>query len=293
MNIIEMQNITKTLGSFHLDLNELNVQQGYITGFIGENGSGKTTTIKLLMNMLFADSGHIRILGMDMPEQATTIKQSIGYMGDQMGYPEKLRLRQLKNCIASFYSKWDEKLYQKYIQHFQLDENKRYSDLSKGMRKQFDLIMALSHHPQLLLLDEPTANLDPLARDQFLDILLDQMDHDDLSVFFSTHITSDLDKVADDIIFLHHGHLLMTDTRDHLLETHRLVRGKSSLLIPEVERTLVHAQRSSFGFEGLCSDWQRTYELLGDEAIYERASLEDIFIHYVARSQDTQKGVLK
>lgn len=293
MNIIEMQNITKTLGTFHLELSELNVQQGYITGFIGENGSGKTTTIKLLMNMLFADSGHIRILGMDMPKQATAIKQAIGYMGDQMGYPEKMRLQQLKNCIAPFYGNWNDKLYQKYIQHFRLDENKRYNDLSKGMRKQFDLIMALSHHPQLLLLDEPTANLDPLARDQFLDILLDQMDHDDLSVFFSTHITSDLDKVADDIIFLHHGRLLMTDTRDHLLETHRLVKGKSSLLIPEVERTFVHVQHNGFGFEGLCSDWQRTYELLGDEAIYERASLEDIFIHYVARSQGTQKGVLK
>lgn len=293
MNVIEMQAITKTLGSFHLELPELTVQQGYITGFIGENGSGKTTTIKLLMNMLFADSGQIRILGMDMPSQATSIKQAIGYMGDQMGYPEKLRLQQLKNCIASFYSSWDEKLYQKYLQHFHLDESKRYSDLSKGMRKQFDLIMALSHHPQLLLLDEPTANLDPLARDQFLDILLNQMDQENLSVFFSTHITSDLDKVADDIIFLHHGQLLMTDTRDHLLETHRLVKGKSSLLIPEVERTLIHAQCSSFGFEGLSSNWQRTYELLGDEAVYERASLEDIFIHYVARSQGNQRGVLK
>ncbi len=293
MNVIEMQDITKTLGTFRLELPELTVQQGYITGFIGENGSGKTTTIKLLMNMLFADSGRIRLLDMDMPAQATQIKQLIGYMGDQMGYPEKLRLKQLKSCIASFYTNWDEQLCQKYLQHFQLDESKRYSDLSKGMKKQFDLIMALSHHPQLLLLDEPTANLDPLAREQFLDILLSQMEQENLSVFFSTHITSDLDKVADDIIFLHHGRLLMTDTRDHLLETHRLVKGKTSLLIPEVEQTFVHIQRNNFGFEALSHNWQRTYELLGEEAIYERASLEDIFIYYVARSQGSKKGVLK
>ncbi len=293
MNVIEMQDITKTLGTFRLELPALTVQQGYITGFIGENGSGKTTTMKLLMNMLFADSGHIRLLNMDMPAKDIQIKQHIGYMGDQMGYPEKLRLEQLKNCIAAFYTDWDENLYQKYRQHFQLDDHKRYSDLSKGMKKQFDLIMALSHHPQLLLLDEPTANLDPLARDQFLDILLSQMEDENLSVFFSTHITSDLDKVADEIIFLHGGRLLMTDTRDHLLETHRLVKGKSSLLIPEVEQTFVHIQRNNFGFEALSNNWQHTYEVLGEEAVYERASLEDIFIHYVAHSQNLEKGGLK
>lgn len=292
MYAIEMQNITKTLGNFQLNLPNLTVQQGYITGFIGENGSGKTTTIKLLMNMLFADAGNIRILGMDMPAQEIAIKGHIGYMGEQMGYPEKLCLRQLKNCLAPFYATWDDALYQKYLQHFHLDESKRYCDLSKGMRKQFNLIMALSHHPQLLLLDEPTANLDPLAREQFLDILLSQMADEKLTVFFSTHITSDLDKVADDIIFLHHGRLLLTDTCDHLMETHRLVKGKNSLLIPEVEHSFISCQQGSFGFKALSNDWQRTYELLGDEAVYEHASLEDIFIHYVSQSQSLAKEAI-
>lgn len=291
MNVIEMRNITKTLGTFRLNLPQLDIKQGYITGFIGENGSGKTTTIKLMMNMLFADSGQIEILGMDMPKQAIEIKQQIGYMGDQMGYPTKMPIKQLKKCLSAFYINWDDNLYQQYMQHFQLPENKPYADLSKGMKKQFDLIMALSHHPKLLLLDEPTANLDPLAREQFLDILLTQMEKDDLSVFFSTHITSDLDKVADEIIFLHQGTLLMTDTRDHLLESHRIVRGKTSLLIPEVEKTFIHTQRNNFSFEALSCNWQATQELLGNEAVYERASLEDIFIHYVAHSKNQSKGV--
>lgn len=285
MNVIEMHNISKTLGTFHLNLPELIIRQGYITGFIGENGSGKTTTIKLMMNMLFSDTGTISILGMKLPEKAVDIKQQIGYMGDLMGYPENIPIGKLKRSLAAFYPTWDDALYKRYMQHFQLAENKTYADLSKGMKKQFDLIMALCHHPRLLLLDEPTANLDPLAREQFLDILLTQMDQDDLSVFFSTHITSDLDKVADEIIFLHQGSLLLTDTRDHLLETHRIIRGKTSLLVPEVEKTFIHAQRNEFSFEALSNDWQATHELLGSEAVYERASLEDIFIHYVAHSQ--------
>lgn len=157
MKAIEMQNVTKKLGDFQLDLPKLAIEEGYITGFIGENGSGKTTTIKLIMDMIFPDSGDIHVFGRNAHQDSQAIKQDIGYMGDMMGYMGALTLNALKNSIAPFYHRWDQPLYQSYLKSFQLDEKKTYNSLSKGMKKKFDLIMALSHHPKLLLLDEPTA----------------------------------------------------------------------------------------------------------------------------------------
>ena len=132
-------------------------------------------------------------------------------------------------------------------------------------------------------MDEPTANLDPVAREQILDLCLQQFEQEDMTIFFSSHITTDLDKIADYIVFLHQGRVLLEDTKDHLLETHRLVRGKNEQLVPEVKKLMISAQPNAFGFEGLTANYPVLFELLGTEAIYEKPSLEDIFIHYVQR----------
>lgn len=281
MNAIEITNLTKTLGSFQLRLSKMTVQRGLITGFIGQNGSGKTTTIKLLMNMLFADTGQINILGKDINDNFLSTKQQIGYAGDKMGFTERLTLKQIAYTISPFFEQWDDDLFSCYIKRFHLDLHKRYSELSKGMKQQFDLIIALAHHPQLLLLDEPTANLDPLARDELLEILRELTANENVSVFFSTHITSDLEKIADHIIFLHQGTIIMEGDKDDLLENHRLIKGKTAHLVPEVEDLFLHISRNQFGFEALTANWRQAYDVLGDEAIYDKASLEDVFIGYV------------
>lgn len=285
MNAIELTNITKTLGEFRLHLPTLTVEQGLVTGFIGENGAGKTTTIKLMMNMLFADQGSIKILGLDMPKDIIKIKDQIGFIADPIGFPERLTLKQLHDAISPFYSQWDERIYRQYMNRFHLDDGKKYTDLSKGMKKQFDLITALSHHPKLLILDEPTANLDPLARDELLNILLEHVTEEESTIFFSTHITSDLDKIADHLIFLNHGEILLEDNKDDLLDNHRIIRGKTALLISEIEKYCLHVTKNSFGFEALCKDWQKVYDLLGDEAVYDKATLNDIFIAYIQQSR--------
>ena len=285
MDVITIQGLKKRFpkGRFQLDLPELAIQEGYITGFIGENGAGKTTTLKLMMDMLYADEGQITIFGKDAHLDSAAIKKEIGYIGETPGFLEQGRLRSLKRMVQPFYENWDEAVFQRYADRFSLDLNKRYKELSKGKRKQFAVAVALSHHPRLLLLDEPTANLDPLIRQEILEILLDEMQQEGISIFFSTHITSDLDKVADSLVFLHEGRLLLSGYKDEILDGHRMVRGRRELLTPEVAGLLVDVEASEFGFTGLTGQFAAVYALLGDEAVYEKPSVEDIFIGYTRR----------
>ena len=191
MSAIKIKNLSKSFEDFSLNIKELDIKEGYVTGFIGPNGSGKTTTIKLIMNMLKKDNGTIEILGKEYKECDLYIKEQIGYVGDYSGYLHDAKISIIKKNISRFYKIWDEELYKKYINKFKLDENKTYKELSKGQKKQFELAIALAHHPKVIIMDEPTANLDPLVRNEFLEILQERIEVDNASVFYSTHITSD------------------------------------------------------------------------------------------------------
>lgn len=282
MNSIEIHDLKKTLGSFHLSIPHLEVPEGYITGFIGENGAGKTTTIKLMMNHLFPDQGQISLLGNDSHQKDQHFKEQIGYVGDVAGFTIQATLRQLKEMTRVFYSQWDDVFFNQLMRRFELDPRKLFKDLSKGQQKQFSLAIALAHHPRLLLMDEPTTNLDPLIRQDFLDILQMQLEQEGVTVFFSSHITSDLDKIADFILFLHKGQpLLNMQPKDRMLETHRLVKGPAALFTPETRAHLLNVTKSDFGYTALTTQYDETYELLGQEAVYDVPTLEDLFIGYV------------
>lgn len=280
MNAIEIKNLSKNLNEFELNIKNLEIKKGFITGFIGPNGSGKTTTIKLIMNMLFKDSGSIKIFDKEYKDDDISIKEVIGYVGDIPGYVNELKLIDIKKSICVFYKNWDEKLYKRYISQFKLDEKKVYKELSKGQQKKFELIMALSHHPKLIVMDEPTANLDPLVRNEFLDIIQEHIDKEEATVFYSTHITSDLDKVSDYLVFIYNGEVILKGDKESILENHKIIRGNKELLDSDTKKELISFNENSFGFEGLTSNIKSAKEIFGEEVVYDKANLEDILMYY-------------
>ncbi|WP_419741673.1 ABC transporter ATP-binding protein [Paraclostridium dentum] len=280
MNAIDIKNLNKTLEDFKLTINDIEIKKGYITGFIGPNGSGKTTTMKLIMNMLKKDSGTIKIFGKERKVDDLEIKETIGYIGDVSGYMQENKLKNIKKAIKPFYKNWDEQLYKKYIMQFKLNENKVYKELSKGQQKKFELVMVLSHHPKLIIMDEPTANLDPLVRNEFLEILQEHIEKEEATVFYSTHITSDLDKVADFLIFIYEGNIILSGNKEDILENHKIIRGNKELLDIDTKKELISYTENSFGFNGMTSNVKYAYEVFGEEVVYDNANLEDILMYY-------------
>jgi len=280
MNIIEMHGLQKTLGDFYLDIPEFCVEEGLVTGLVGKNGAGKTTTIKLIMNMLFPDQGDISVFGLNSKNDNCAIKEQLGYVGETMGFLDLASLMSLKNMVKPFYRQWDNGLYQQYLKRFSLNENHLYKNLSKGQQKQFALVLALSHHPRLLLLDEPTANLDPVVRNDMLDIILERMSQEEVSVFYSTHITSDLEKAADHVVFIQQGRIILKQDKDVLEQTHCLVKGRKELVQLGDLSHLINIEQNHLGFSAISIDPEKTKKAFGSYAIYEKASIEDIFIAY-------------
>lgn len=280
MDVIEIKNLRKNLGSFSLQIDDLKIPEGFITGFIGPNGSGKTTTIKLIMNMLSKDEGSITLFNMENKSDNIEIKDKIGYVGEFSGYLMESKLRRIKKTISKFYKNWDENLYNRYMKLFNLNEDKTYKDLSKGQQKKFEIVMALCHHPQLIIMDEPTANLDPLVRNDVLEILQERISEDNASVFFSTHITSDLDKIGDYLIFIYKGKIFLSDDKDSILENHVIVKGKKEFLDEDIKKMFISINENTFGFEGLMKDKDKAFEVFGEEVIYDKPNLEDILTYY-------------
>ena len=283
MEALTIKNLKKNYKNFTLDIKELEIKTGFITGFIGPNGAGKTTTIKSIMGMCKFDEGDIKVFG-NNPLENLKSKEEIGYVGETSGFLEESTLLNIKKSISMFYSNWDEEIYINLIKKFKLDEKKVYKELSKGKKKQFELAIALSHHPKILIMDEPTANLDPIVRNEVLEIIQGYMENEELTVFYSTHLTSDLDKCADYIVFVYDGKIVLEGEKDIILEKHSIVKGKNELLDNEIRMEFISVKENSFGFEGIISDKDKAYEIFGEEVIYEKPTLEDIMLYYTRRA---------
>lgn len=280
MDVIEIKNLIKDFDGFSLKIDNLKIKEGFITGFVGPNGSGKTTTINLIMNMLKKDKGNIKLWSKENDKEDLSLKEKIGYIGDSSGFFQESKLKDIKKSICIFYKNWDEKLYKRYIKEFNLDERKQYKNLSKGQQKKFEIAMTLSHHPKLIIMDEPTSNLDPLVRNDVLEILQERIDEDNATVFFSTHITSDLDKIGDYIVFIYKGEIFLEGDKDSILENHVIVKGKKELLQKDTEGIFISVNKNSFGFEGMVKDKKKAYEIFGEEVAYDKPNLEDILTYY-------------
>lgn len=279
MNALEVAGLKKNYAGFSLNVS-FALEEGKITGFIGRNGAGKTTTIKSLLGFVHPDAGDIRFFSMPFIENEMKIKSRLGVvLGGVNYYPQK-RLGTVAAVTSRFYPEWDDSLYRKYMQLFSLDESKRISELSAGMKVKFSLALALSHSADLLILDEPTSGLDPVSRDEILDIFISLSQDEGKTVFCSTHITSDLDRCADNIIYLKQGRITEDEPLCTLLQKYSVVQFSADNAPKNIE--LIGARREKDGMSALV----RNSELpAGVESA--PAGLEDIMVH-IEREGETK-----
>ncbi|MBP2110372.1 ABC transporter ATP-binding protein [Paenibacillus silagei] len=250
MLALDIRNLNKKYPNFQIKDVSFQLEQGYIMGFIGVNGAGKTTTIKSILNMVQADSGEISILGKNIAEHETELKQDIGCAFGDIDFYTRSRLKTLTGITKKFYKNWSDETYYSYLNRFKLDENKKIAELSTGMKVKYSLTLALSHGARLLILDEPTSGLDPVSRDDLLDIFQELIMGGEISILFSTHITSDLERCADYITFIEQGQIVASSEKNEFKESYRLLSGSESQL-NEVKGKLISCKINSFGFTGL------------------------------------------
>ncbi|HHW46869.1 MAG TPA: ABC transporter ATP-binding protein [Clostridiales bacterium] len=252
MNAIEVKNLTKKYSGFTLDNISFSLPTGSIMGFVGENGAGKSTTIKLIMNAIPRDSGEIKVLGLDnQSPEFTSLKNDIGIVLDEAYFPEVITAANVNTIMKHTYSKWSESTYFNYIKKFDLPINKAFKDFSRGMKMKLAIAVALSHDPKLLILDEATSGLDPMVRDEILDIFNDFTRDEGHSVLLSSHIVSDLEKICDYITFIHRGKIMLCEEKDRLLEEYAIIKLPKSAF-DEIPQEAVKGKKiTNYGVEAL------------------------------------------
>ena len=248
MNALEIHNLHKERRDFTLHIDELTLPGGCIMGLIGENGAGKSTTIQLILGSLRRDSGTISVLGSN---DVALVKQDLGVVLDEVGFLDYLSADRIGKIMADIFTRWDNTLYQQYLTRLSLPRDKNFKDFSKGMKMKLGIAVALSHHPKLLLLDEATAGLDPVIRDELLDIFLDFARDEEHSVLISSHIVSDLEKVCDYVAFLHQGKLLLCEEKDALRDRYGIFRGSDADIAALPQRAICGKRTTPYGTEAL------------------------------------------
>ena len=288
-NILEIRGLNKAYDGFALRDVSFSLPRGYIMGFVGENGSGKTTTIRSILDMAKPDSGKISIFGLDSVKDTIAVKERLGVVFDSLYLVNHLNVRQIEKQLRPFYKDWDSKEYEKRIKSFGLPADKKVGDFSKGMKMKLMVAVALSHNAELMILDEPTSGLDPVARDELLDILSEYIEDDKRSILFSTHITSDVERIADYVTILHNGRVWFTGTKDELIDSYIIVKGSEEDIPAGLKDKLIgfHAYRS--GFDAMLST--EHLDMLSGELETEKASIDEILV-YIAkedrRERDTE-----
>ncbi|MEA0552463.1 ABC transporter ATP-binding protein [Lysinibacillus irui] len=278
-SVIELQHIQKSFKGFQIKDLSINVKKGFVTGFIGGNGAGKSTTIKMIMNLLQQDSGTISIFGKSYKKHEKEIKERIGFVYDENIFYENITLKDMKRIIKPAYKNWDDKAFQQYIEQFELPLNKNMKTFSKGMKMKASLAIALAHHAELIIMDEPTSGLDPIFRRELLNILHELMQDEEKTIFFSTHITTDLDRIADYITFIHQGEHIFTKEFYKIEEDYAVVKGTLDLLDRETEQEFVSIRKTNSGFEALANEKHRIKTIFGDTVVVEKPTLEDIMYY--------------
>jgi len=278
-NVIELQHVHKSFNGFELKDLSISVKKGFVTGFIGGNGVGKSTTIKLILNLLQPDSGSISVFGLNYKKHEKEIKQRIGFVFDSNPFYENITLTEMKKIIKPAYKNWDDSIFHHYVDMFDLPLKKHIKTFSKGMMMKASLTFALSHHAELIIMDEPTSGLDPIFRRELLDILHELMQDGERTIFFSTHITTDLDRIADYITFIHNGVHMFTKDYIRIEEDYAIVKGDTNLLDRDTEQEFIGVRKSNHGFEALTDNKQRTEEIFGEMVLIEKPTLEDIMLY--------------
>ncbi len=276
-NCIEISGLCKSYGDFALEDVSLTLPGGSIMGLIGENGAGKTTTIKCILNLVRRDAGSITLMGYDNLTQERQAKAEVGVVLDECFFHDTLRPRDIHTILSRVYQDWDRELFESYLKKFQLPEGKFIKEFSRGMKMKLSLAAALSHHPKLLILDEATAGLDPVVRDEILDEFLGFIQDEEHSILISSHITSDLEKVADYITYLHQGRVVLSEAKDVLQDNYGRVGCTASDLLAMDPGDVVQVRKGSYGCEALVRD-RAAFHKKYPQMMVEPISLEDIML---------------
>jgi len=279
--ILEVNGLKKHIGNFRLEDVSFSLTEGCITGFMGVNGAGKTITIKLILGLMLKDAGEIKFFGKNIQSNEREFKNRIGIVLDEGYFYDELTLLEMKNVVAAAYSNWDNNLFHLNMERFGLQLDQKIGTLSKGMRMKYAIALAISHNADLLIMDEPTSGLDPLVRVELMDILLEYV-ADGKSVFLSSHITSDLDKVADTIILINNGRIVFSEEKDILLDEHGLVKGDRKDLNDRTRNLFLSLHETKYGFSGLTNDKASVHQQMKNVLI-ERPTIEDIMLSYIRR----------
>ena len=279
-NNIEIRQMTKTYPAFRLDRVDLSVPKGSIVGLIGENGAGKTTLIKGMLGLVHPEEGEVLIFGKDAKTSMKEIKTNIGVVLDGSFFMELLKVQAIDTVMKGIYDKWDTALFYDYLQRFGIDPSKKIKELSKGMQKKLEILTALSHHPKLLILDEPTSGLDPVVRNEILDIFQDFILDEECSILLSTHITSDLEHIADYLAFIDNGQMIFFETRDKVLDSYGILKCDQKKFERLEPSDVISYRRNRYNYEVLVNDRhsiRRTYR----DAVIEKITIEDLMLLYI------------
>ncbi|MDE6426943.1 MAG: ABC transporter ATP-binding protein [Ruminococcus sp.] len=284
-NAIEINNLTKKYDGFTLDNVSFSVPKGSIMGFIGQNGAGKTTTIKALLNIISRDSGNIKILGMDNIRNELEIKENLAVVFDELPIHDALNIKNINIIMKDIFKKWNEKTFFNYVERFGLPIKKKIGQFSKGMKMKLQIAIALSHDAKLLVMDEATTGLDPVVRNEILDMFLEYLQDENNSILMSSHITTDLEKIADSVTFIDKGKILLTGYKDDILESHGLIKCTENEYRNIDKSDFISARINDFGVSVMVDDFQ-TAQQKYSRYIAEKTTLEEIMLYYVNR----QKG---
>ncbi len=283
-NAIEIKELNKSYKGFSLKDVSFNVPSGCVTGFIGQNGAGKSTTIKAILNMLKRDSGDIKVFGADNIENEFDIKENIGVVFDDIGFHPNLKPKHIDKILKGMYKNWDSKVFFEYLEKLDLPLKKKVGQYSRGMQMKLQIATALSHNAKLLIMDEPTGGLDPIVRNEILDIFMEFIQDSEHTVFLSSHIITDLERIADHIVFIHKGQVLLAEEKDIIAERHGILKCSKEQFENVDKADVIGYRRSSFGIEVLVGDREKC-AMKYKEMLCEKTTLEEIMLFYVNNSE--------
>jgi ABC-2 type transport system ATP-binding protein len=283
-NAVEIKGLTKRYDGFTLDNVSFDVPKGSIMGFIGQNGAGKTTTINALLNIVKKDEGEIKLLGLDSVKDEFEVKSQIAAVFDELPFDDRLNANDINKILREVFEQWSSETFFGYLDRFSLPRKKKFGKFSKGMKMKLQIASALSHNAKLLIMDEATTGLDPVVRNEILDIFLEYLQNEEHTILMSSHITSDLDKVADSVTFIDKGKLLISGYKDDILDSHGVLKCTKNDYKEIDPEDIISARLSDFGAEVMVADraeCSRKYS----GAVIDPATLEEIMIYYVNRSK--------
>ena len=283
-NAIEIKGVTKRYDDFTLDNISFDVPKGCIMGFIGQNGAGKTTTIRSLLHITDINSGEIRLLGLDHIKDETAIKKRIAVVFDELPFHDMFNARDMARIFEGMYPEWDNSIYTQYLERFQLPAKKKIGQFSKGMKMKLQIACALSHNAELLVMDEATTGLDPVVRDEILHIFQEYLQNGERSVLMSSHITSDLEKIADMVTCIDRGKSLLSGCKDDILEKHGILKCDKEKIAEIDAADIVSIRTNNFGAEVMVHDCENASCKYRD-CVIDPASLDDIMLYYVYRDK--------